>query len=203
MDLRLLTRSVQEQLAAHAAVGDEPTRQAAGMLYLALEPALRLALQEAVGQVAAEVSAEIAPGRVELGLIGQELTVRVVPPAGADPSAVPFVAPSAPPAASPAPPHPAVPPRSAAPGAPPAPSAPPVPPLPGEPAEPEEPAEAGTARVTFRPPQPLKTRLERAAAEEQLSVNTYLVRALTAHLDQPQTTAAPAHGAGRTSGWFL
>lgn len=193
MDLRLLTRSVQEQLAAHAAVGDEPTRQAAGMLSLALEPALRLALQEAVGQVAAEVSAEIAPGRVELGLIGQELTVRVVPPAGADPSARSFAAP----------PHPAAPPRSAAPGAPTAPSAPPAPPLPGEATEPEDPAEAGTARVTFRPPQPLKARLDRAAAEGQLSLNTYLVRALTAHLDQPAPTAAPDHGAGRTSGWFL
>ena len=200
MDLRLHTRSVQEQLAAHAAVGDEPTRQAAGMLSLALEPALRLALQEAVGQVAAEVSAEIAPGRVELGLIGQELTVRVVPPAGADPSAGSYAASQTAPAGSS---HPAVPPRAAAPGAPPAPSAPPVPPLPGEAAEPEEAAEAGTARVTFRPPQPLKARLERAAAEEQLSLNTYLVRALTAHLDQPAPTAAPDHGAGRTSGWFL
>lgn len=193
MDLRLLTRSVQEQLAAHAAVGDEPTRQAAGMLSLAIEPALRLALQEAVGQVAAEVSAEIAPGRVELGLIGQELTVRVVPPAGVDPSAGSFAAP----------PHPAAPPRSDAPGAPLAPSAPPAPPLPGEAAEPEDTAEAGTARVTFRPPQQLKARLDRAAAEEQLSLNTYLVRALTAHLDQPAPTAAPDHGAGRTSGWFL
>lgn len=194
MDFRTLTRSVQEQLAASAAVGDEPTRQAAGMLSVALEPALRLALQEAVGQVAAEVSAELAPGRVELGLAGPELTVRVVPPAGADPSAAPA-------------PH--------LPAAPPAPSAAPAPPMPaaagetaetGEPAETGEtgdPAEAGTARITFRPPQQLKARLDRAAAEESLSLNTYLVRALTAHLDQPAPTAAPTHGAGRTSGWFL
>jgi len=188
MDFRTLTRSVQEQLAASAAVGDEPTRQAAGMLSVALEPALRLALQEAVGQVAAEVSAELAPGRVELGLAGPELTVRVVPPAGVDPSAAPA-------------PH--------LPAAPPAPSAVPAPPMPpesGEPAEtgdPADPAEAGTARITFRPPQQLKARLDRAAAEESLSLNTYLVRALTAHLDQPAPTAAPTHGAGRTSGWFL
>lgn len=163
MDLRPLTRSVQEQLAASAAVGDEPARQAASMLSLALEPALRLALQDAVAQVAAEISAELAPGRVELGLAGAELSVRVVPPAGAEPSM----------------------------------SQPPAPP------EPEDPADAGTARITFRPPQSLKARLDRAAAEESLSLNTYLVRALTAHLDQPAPTAAPAHGAGRTSGWFL
>jgi len=163
MDLRPLTRSVQEQLAASAAVGDEPARQAASMLSLALEPALRLALQDAVAQVAAEISAELAPGRVELGLAGAELSVRVVPPAGAEPSM----------------------------------SQPPAPP------EPEDPADAGTARITFRPPQSLKARLDRAAAEESLSLNTYLVRALTAHLDQPAPTAVPAHGAGRTSGWFL
>lgn len=163
MDLRPLTRSVQEQLAASAAVGDDPARQAASMLSLALEPALRLALQDAVAQVAAEISAELAPGRVELGLAGAELSVRVVPPAGAEPSM----------------------------------SQPPAPP------EPEDPADAGTARITFRPPQSLKARLDRAAAEESLSLNTYLVRALTAHLDQPAPTAVPAHGAGRTSGWFL
>jgi hypothetical protein len=186
MDLRTVTRSVQEQLAASAALGDEPTRRAAELLSLSLEPALRLALQEAVGQVAAEVSAELAPGRVELGLAGPELTVRVVPPAGSDPSAPSF------PQGSSAPHFPVAPPS------PPAPSAPPA-----EAAPAEDPAEAGTARITFRPPQQLKTRLDRAAAEESLSLNTYLVRALTAHLDQQGTTAAPLRDTGRTSGWFL
>ncbi|MGP9538189.1 hypothetical protein ACT3SP_09255 [Brachybacterium sp. AOP43-C2-M15] len=191
MDLRSLTRSVQEQLAAGAAVGDESTRRAAQLLSVSLEPALRLALQEAVGQVAAEVSADLAPGRVDLALVGGELTVQVVPP------------PTAPaPAAAPAPP--AVPTSATAPTSA---SAPQPPPAPAGPAPEEEQAEAGTARVTFRPPQPLKARLERAAAEEALSLNTYLVRALSAHLDQPAPAPSPApssvHGAGRTSGWFL
>lgn len=161
MDLRPLTRSVQEQLAAGAAIGDEPTRRAAQLLAVSLEPALRLALQEAIGQVAAEVSAELAPGRVDLTLAGGELEVRVVPPP--------------------------------APGAPPAPDAPP---LGGS--DQDVPA----SRVTFRPPQQLKARLEHAAAEEALSLNTYLVRALTAHLDRPVDTP-PAYGTGRTSGWYL
>jgi hypothetical protein len=193
MDLKPLTRSVQEQLAAAAAVGDEPTRRAAELLSISLEPALRLALQEAIGQVAAEVSADLAPGRVDLSLRGGELDVHVVPPApavGAPP------APGGPPAPG-APPRPGM---APGPGMPPGPG---VPPPPSPAGEEDSEADAPASRVTFRPPQPLKARLEQAAASEALSLNTYLVRALTAHLDQPDRTASSAHSAGRTSGWFL
>ena len=180
MDLRSLTRSVQEQLLAGAAVGDEPTRRAAQLLTVSLEPALRLALQDAISQVASEVSAGIAPGRVELGLRGGEVEVSVVPPAPSAPAA------------------------PAAPAVPPAPSAPPSP----APAQGEEPAaDATAARVTFRPPQQLKARLERAAAEQDLSLNTYLVRALRTHLDEGadrrSDAPGPSRSTGRTSGWFL
>lgn len=173
MDLRTLTRSVQEQLAASAAVGDDSTQRAAQLLSISLEPALRLALQDAITQVAAEVSADLAPGRVDLALIGGELEVRVVPPAPAS-AQVP----------------------------PPAPEAPPAPPAPAAEGDPDSPA----SRVTFRPPQQLKSRLERAAADEALSLNTYLVRALTAHLDgasRADVSGAPFTRSGRTSGWFI
>lgn len=163
MDLSSLTRSVQEQLAAGAALGDESAQRAAQLLALSLEPALRLVLQEAIGQVATEVSAEIAPGRVELVLDGGQLALRVVPP----------------PAAEPVPPA--------------------EPPIEKE----EGGSDAPVSRVTFRPPQPLKARLEQAAVSEGLSLNTYLVRALTAHLERPATHSPPIDGAGRTSGWFL
>lgn len=191
MDLRPLTRSVQDQLVAGAALGDDATRQAAQLLMVSLEPALRLALQDAIGQVAAEVSAELAPGRVDLAIAGAELEVRVVPPSSA-------------PQQPPAPPHPGA---SFHPGAPPHPGTPPHPGAPPAAEAPVAPSadpdlDASASRVTFRPPQHLKARLERAAAEESLSLNTYLVRALTAHLDQPAPTA-PSFGAGRTSGWFL
>ncbi|MGY5765725.1 hypothetical protein ACXET9_11040 [Brachybacterium sp. DNPG3] len=218
MDVRDLSRSVQDQLAAAAAVGDEPTRRAAHLLGTALDPALRLALQDAIVQVAAEVSAEIAPGRVDLALRGPELEVRVVPPASA---------------ASPV---------SALPVVPPAPPTPPVPPAPPFPTDGatddvtggatddatpvgEEPS-GEAARVSFRPPQQLKERLERAAAEEGLSLNAYLVRVLGAHLDGaapggsgafsagPQDPFAAGRAgqsgadgwngiAGRVQGWFL
>lgn len=179
MDLRALTRTVQEQLLAGAAVGDEPTRQAAQLLTVSLEPALRLALQDAVAQVASEVSAGIAPGRVELGLRGGEVEVRVLPPEV--PSARSALA---------------------------APPAPPIPPAPPAPAEGEDPAADSTAaRVTFRPPQQLKARLEQAAAEQDLSLNAYLVRALRTHLDagtdQRSSTPGSSSTTGRTSGWFL
>lgn len=179
MDLRRFSHSVQEQLAATAAVGDEPTRRAGQLLSVSLDPALRLVLQEAIGQVAAEISAEIAPGRVDLSLRGGELDLQVIPP-------------------------------TAGPGAPPPPAMQPGPAGPPDLPAAEAPAEAGASRVSFRPPQHLKTRLEQAADAEGLSMNAYLVRALTAHLDAPDgpdPTVHPRsrtrHGAGRTSGWFI
>ena len=52
-----------------------------------------------------------------------------------------------------------------------------------------EPAEAaddsGQARITLRMPEGLKTRVEAAAAASALSVNSWLVRAVTRALDDP------------------
>jgi hypothetical protein len=48
-------------------------------------------------------------------------------------------------------------------------------------AEPEPADEAFTARITLRLPESLKARLEAAAAREGVSVNTWLVQALTRH----------------------
>src|SRR5215467_14522426 len=47
-----------------------------------------------------------------------------------------------------------------------------------EPEPPEVPDEASSARITLRLPQPLKTRLEAAAAASGVSVNTWLVQTL-------------------------
>lgn len=170
MDLRPVTRSVQEQLVASAALGDDAAQRAAQLLSVSLEPALRLALQDAIAQVAAEVSAGIAPARVELGLRGEELEMHIVPPTA-----------------------PAV-------------HAPPVPPAPPTPSEGDDLAgDASSARVTFRPPQQLKQRLEQAAAEQSLSLNAYLVRALRTHLDTAGRSGSQSSsfGSGRTSGWFI
>ncbi|MFD0144473.1 MULTISPECIES: hypothetical protein [unclassified Streptomyces] len=65
------------------------------------------------------------------------------------------------------------------------PAPPPPPPLPAE-------AEEGApSRINFRPPAQLKLRVEEAASREGLSVNAWLVRAVTAALE-------PGGAAGRT-----
>ena len=67
---------------------------------------------------------------------------------------------------------------------PPTPPLPPVPPLPpGE--------EEGMSRLTLRLPDGLKNRAEQAAAAEGLSVNNWLVRAVTRALTEPAGTFAP------------
>ncbi|MEU9692428.1 Arc family DNA-binding protein [Amycolatopsis japonica] len=82
-----------------------------------------------------------------------------------------------------------------------APAAPvaPEPPLPDE--------EGATARINFRLPENLKTRVEEAAAAQGRSVNAWLVRAASAAL-QPTERAAPAapmsgghRGVQRYTGW--
>lgn len=169
MELGAVTRTVHEQLAAAAAMGDEHTQHAAQLLSISLDPALRLALQDAMSQVAGEISAQLAPGRVDLALVGGEVEVRVVPP----PPATEDSAPSAP-----------QPVADAAEG---------------------QSEDTAATRVSFRPPQHLKTRLDQAAAAEGLSLNAYLVRVLGAHLDAPapEPPRPGTSGTGRTSGWFI
>jgi hypothetical protein len=68
-------------------------------------------------------------------------------------------------------------------------------------------ADAGaTTRTTLRLPDHLKTQAEVAAAREGVSVNTWLVRAVAAALDQPAGRPEPQAGRGqpatnRLTGW--
>ena len=59
---------------------------------------------------------------------------------------------------------------------------------------PAEGEEGGTARVNLRLPAPLKARAEEAASREGLSVNAWLVRAVSAAVEE----GARPRGAGRT-----
>jgi len=68
-----------------------------------------------------------------------------------------------------------------------------------------EPAGDGvTSRISFRPPDHLKARIEEAAEREGLSVNSFLVRTLAAVLDPnaARPAAADRSGANRVTGWF-
>ena len=62
--------------------------------------------------------------------------------------------------------------------------------------------DAVTARVTFRPPVQLKSRIDDAAAREGVSVNAWLVRLAAAALEPgPRLERRPRREARRFSGW--
>jgi len=83
----------------------------------------------------------------------------------------------------------------------------PAPPPPADaPPPPAEGDDAATARITFRLPDSLKSRIEDAAGRAGLSVNAWLVRATAAALEpgaRPESTGrgGPARGQERYSGW--
>jgi hypothetical protein len=62
------------------------------------------------------------------------------------------------------------------------------------------PADGPVGRINFRPPEQLKQRIEEAAAREGLSVNAWLIRALTQSLS---AAPAPPRREGRRSGSFV
>jgi hypothetical protein len=66
---------------------------------------------------------------------------------------------------------------------------------------PVEPADGAlSARITLRLPESLKSRLEAAAAANGISVNTWLLQALT-RLLEPRPAASPARGRHRLTGY--
>jgi hypothetical protein len=61
--------------------------------------------------------------------------------------------------------------------------------------------EGATARINFRPPEHLKVRIEEAAAREALSVNAWLVRAVSGVLGGPRPEPQTAYGGQSFTGW--
>ncbi|MFN3865357.1 MAG: toxin-antitoxin system HicB family antitoxin [Demequina sp.] len=59
---------------------------------------------------------------------------------------------------------------------------------------------ADTTRTTVRIPEPLKRRAEAAAAEEGVSLNSWLVRAVSLHLE-PGPRSRRGRAAARFAGW--
>jgi hypothetical protein len=174
MDLTRYVDDIRHQLAVAAEAGGDDARALAERLYALLEPAVRLALQDALAQAAEEITTELAPGSVQLRLRGREPEFVVTPP----------------------PPEPA----RHQPTDPPAP--PPAAPLPaGTTADAES---GGMARINLRLSDQLKERVERAAAAEGLSVNSWLVRAAAAAAERAGpgwSEPRPAQGPQRYTGW--
>lgn len=173
MELTRYVDDLQHRLATAAEAGGDDARRLASRLAAPLDAAVRLVLLDALSVAAGEISAELAPGSVDLRLRGGEPEFVVALPEP-DPGTTRADA-----AAAPRPPLPA-----------------------GLPAAPEG-DEATTTRTTLRLPDQLKTQVEVAAARDGVSVNTWLVRAVAAVLEQTTTRAAgvPQRGGNRLTGW--
>ncbi|HEX6485259.1 MAG TPA: toxin-antitoxin system HicB family antitoxin [Nocardioidaceae bacterium] len=72
MDITPYVESLRRDLAAAAEAGGAEAKAAAERLALALDPAMRLALMEALAQAAAEITSELPAGSVDVRLRGRE-----------------------------------------------------------------------------------------------------------------------------------
>ena len=97
MDITPYVDSLRQDLAAAAEAGGAEARAAAERLALALDPAVRLALMDALSQAAAEITAELPEGSVEVRLKGREPQLVVDVPSYSNATAQPAT--PAPPAA--------------------------------------------------------------------------------------------------------
>jgi len=150
MDLTPYVESLRRSLTTAASAGDDRTLETAGLLADALEPAVRLAVLDALAVMAAEVTTALDGDAVEIRLRGRDPEVVVT-------RAV----------------HPE------------AEIAPPADDL-GD--------DGGTARISLRLPDALKARAEAAAGVTGASLNTWLVRAVSAALREP---SRPDRASGR------
>ena len=77
MDLTPYTQNLRDDLLTAASVGDEESRRAAALLASAIEPAARLAIMNALSDLAAEVTGALQDVTVELRLDGRDVRVAV------------------------------------------------------------------------------------------------------------------------------
>ena len=89
MDITPYVESLRQDLAAAAEAGGPEARAAAERLALALDPAMRLALMDALSQAAAEITSELPAGSVDVRLRGREPQFVVDVPAAPLPPAMP------------------------------------------------------------------------------------------------------------------
>ncbi|MBA2308104.1 MAG: toxin-antitoxin system HicB family antitoxin [Pseudonocardiales bacterium] len=85
MDVTTYVTALREDLAAAAAAGDEQARRTAALLGAAIEPAARLAIMNALSDLAAEVTAALGDRVVEVRLDGRDVKVAVSEPAAEEP----------------------------------------------------------------------------------------------------------------------
>jgi uncharacterized protein (DUF1778 family) len=89
MDLSQYVQQLREDLASAAAAGDEQTQRTGALLGAAIEPAARLAIMNALSDLAAEVTAALGDRVVEVRLDGRDVRVAVSRDEGAEPGPEP------------------------------------------------------------------------------------------------------------------
>lgn len=72
MDITPYVENLRQDLVAAAEAGGPEARSAAERLALALDPAVRLALMDALSQAAAEITSELPAGSIDVRLRGRE-----------------------------------------------------------------------------------------------------------------------------------
>ena len=132
MEMANFVDGLRNDLEAIAAVGDDPTADAARRLSMAIRASAGLRLLDALSEAALEVSGQLPFGHIEVRLSGQDAELVYVAEQEAE-------------AAAPA-------------------------------------GDDASARITLRLPEALKTSVEEAAGGEGVSVNTWIIRALTRSL---------------------
>ncbi len=162
MDLTPYTQSLRDDLITAASVGDEDARRAAAMLAGALEPAARLAIMNALSDLAAEVTGALRDITVDLRLDGRDVRVAVTEHVAPEPvsSAHDFLR------------KPVATDAGESPGADGATS-------PEDLKRAVQDASGELSRTTVRLFNELKAQAERAAAEQGVSLNTYISRAVS------------------------
>ncbi|MFD6940545.1 hypothetical protein ACFWAP_30870 [Streptomyces goshikiensis] len=180
MDLTPYVDTLRRELAVAAEAGGEDARKLADRLTAPLESATRLTMLGVLSAAMDEITRELAPGSVDVRL------------RGLDPD---FVV-TLPPTDRGAPAEPAAP---VEPFGAPAPASAPAPAAEGD--------DGATARVNLRLPAHLKARAEEAAGREGLSVNAWLVRAVSAAIEggggtRPRTAEKVQTVGQSITGWM-
>lgn len=169
MDLTPYIRQLREDLTAAASAGDEQTRRIAAVLGAALEPAARLAIMNALSDLAAEVTVALDDRVVEVRLDGRDVRIAVNAPSAG--------------------PHTDTQPPLSEPGT-----------------APFGDAGGDIRRMTLRLIDQVKNQAERAAAEQGVSLNTWVSQAVAGALrgepwNEPRWARDDRRGRNRVQGW--
>ena len=206
MDLTPYVASLRDDLAAAAAVGDEATTRAGSSLAAALEPAVRLALMNALSDLAGEVTEALGDRTVSLRLSGRDVSVVVDRGSSGDGADGFFAGPTSSPfAGTPG-------------GGPTGPQRPTPPPPPGPGFSGADafnaafgggqgfggrggPDVGDISRMTLRLVDQIKGQAERAAASQGMSLNSWIAQAVQGALHDKQRGGWGGGWGGRDGGW--